>query len=125
MFATGCKWSDSEPGFVCLTFSQVHGLLHVLDYDHELGPSASQEMEEEENRILNSLGWKGKGLIYAATIEDGLSFKDSKTGNGNLSMSVESGKSFTEAMLSEEKNHHPYVMAVTVDLVLALKHRIV
>lgn len=70
-------------------------MLHVLDYDHELGPSASKEMEEEENRILNSLGWKGKGLISAATIEDGLSFKDSKTSNGNLSMSVESGKSFT------------------------------
>ena len=53
---------------------QVHGLLHVLDYDHELGPEASQEMEEEEGRISSKLGWKGKGLINATAVavEDGL-----------------------------------------------------
>lgn len=45
----------------------VHGLLHVLDYDHELGPEASEEMEEEENRILSALGWKVKGLIHATS----------------------------------------------------------
>lgn len=45
----------------------VHGLLHVLDYDHELGPEASKEMEEEENRILSALGWKTKGLIHHAS----------------------------------------------------------
>lgn len=45
----------------------VHGLLHVLDYDHELGPEASNEMEEEENRILSALGWKVKGLIHATS----------------------------------------------------------
>lgn len=45
----------------------VHGLLHVLDYDHELGPEASEEMEEEENRILTALGWKSKGLIHASS----------------------------------------------------------
>lgn len=44
----------------------VHGLLHVLDYDHELGPEAEKEMEEEENRILSVLGWKVKGLIHAS-----------------------------------------------------------
>ena len=47
---------------------QVHGLLHVLDYDHELGPEALQEMEEEEGRILSKLGWKGKGLINATAV---------------------------------------------------------
>jgi rRNA maturation RNase YbeY len=41
----------------------VHGLLHVLDYDHELGPEASKEMEDEENRIVAALGWQSKGLI--------------------------------------------------------------
>lgn len=46
----------------------VHGLLHVLDYDHELGPEASKEMEEEENRILSALGWKVKGLIYSSSV---------------------------------------------------------
>ncbi|CAM6095501.1 unnamed protein product [Calypogeia fissa] len=47
----------------------VHGLLHVLGYDHELGPEYSQEMEEKETQILNELGWKGQGLITAATHE--------------------------------------------------------
>eukprot|EP00249_Psilotum_nudum_P020282 c27635_g1_i3 orf=85-1410(+) len=41
----------------------VHGLLHVLGYDHEEGPDASKEMEDQESHILMNLGWKGKGLI--------------------------------------------------------------
>lgn len=45
----------------------VHGLLHVLDYDHELGPEACEEMEAEENRILSALGWKSGGLIHASS----------------------------------------------------------
>ncbi|KAL4590227.1 hypothetical protein LXL04_003153 [Taraxacum kok-saghyz] len=40
--------------------SQVHGLLHLFGYDHELSEEAEAEMEEEEERILKNLGWKGK-----------------------------------------------------------------
>ncbi|CAH1451656.1 unnamed protein product [Lactuca virosa] len=45
----------------------VHGLLHLLGFDHELNEEAEAEMEEEEERLLKSLGWKGKGLIQSAS----------------------------------------------------------
>lgn len=44
----------------------VHGLLHLLGYDHELGPAEHQEMAEAEARVLGRLGWAGQGLIAAA-----------------------------------------------------------
>lgn len=47
----------------------VHGLLHVLGYDHEEGPEAAEEMEKEELRILKGLGWNSKGLITASSID--------------------------------------------------------
>jgi hypothetical protein len=45
---------------------QVHGLLHLLGFDHELSEEAEQEMEKEEEHILNTLEWRGKGLIKSA-----------------------------------------------------------
>ncbi|KAF5461649.1 hypothetical protein F2P56_017727 [Juglans regia] len=44
----------------------VHGLLHLLGFDHEISEEAEAEMEKEEERLLKSLGWKGKGLIQSA-----------------------------------------------------------
>ncbi|TVU33138.1 hypothetical protein EJB05_24924 [Eragrostis curvula] len=44
----------------------VHGLLHLLGFDHELGQEAEEEMEKEEEHILSTLEWKGKGLIRSA-----------------------------------------------------------
>ncbi|VVB09029.1 unnamed protein product [Arabis nemorensis] len=44
----------------------IHGLLHLLGFDHEIGEEAEKEMEEEEELLLKSLGWKGKGLIQSA-----------------------------------------------------------
>ncbi|KAL3500626.1 hypothetical protein ACH5RR_039719 [Cinchona calisaya] len=44
----------------------VHGLLHLLGFDHEISDEAEAEMEKEEEHLLNSLGWKGKGLIQSA-----------------------------------------------------------
>ncbi|KQJ94117.1 hypothetical protein BRADI_3g08610v3 [Brachypodium distachyon] len=44
----------------------VHGLLHLLGFDHELSKEAEEEMEKEEEHILNTLEWKGKGLIRSA-----------------------------------------------------------
>lgn len=49
-----------------LAFLQVHGLLHLLGFDHELSEEAEAEMEKEEELLLKSLGWKGKGLIQSA-----------------------------------------------------------
>ncbi|XP_065849126.1 endoribonuclease YBEY, chloroplastic isoform X3 [Euphorbia lathyris] len=53
----------------------VHGLLHLLGFDHEISEEAETEMEKEEELLLKSLGWKGKGLIQSAY--------DTET-NGNL-----------------------------------------
>ncbi|KAL2544861.1 haloacid dehalogenase-like hydrolase family protein [Forsythia ovata] len=44
----------------------VHGLLHLLGFDHELSDEAEEEMEKEEELLLKSLGWQGKGLIQSA-----------------------------------------------------------
>ncbi|KAG2691909.1 hypothetical protein I3760_08G028000 [Carya illinoinensis] len=44
----------------------VHGLLHLLGFDHEISEEAEAEMEKEEERLLKSLRWKGKGLIQSA-----------------------------------------------------------
>ncbi|XP_072995436.1 endoribonuclease YBEY, chloroplastic-like isoform X1 [Typha latifolia] len=41
----------------------VHGLLHLLGFDHEISDEAELEMEKEEELVLKSLEWKGKGLI--------------------------------------------------------------
>ncbi|KAJ8476683.1 hypothetical protein OPV22_020410 [Ensete ventricosum] len=41
----------------------VHGLLHLLGFDHEISHEAEAEMEKEEELILRKLGWNGKGLI--------------------------------------------------------------
>lgn len=44
----------------------VHGLLHLLGFDHEISEEAEVEMEREEEILLKSLDWKGKGLIKSA-----------------------------------------------------------
>ncbi|XP_027331314.1 endoribonuclease YBEY, chloroplastic [Abrus precatorius] len=44
----------------------IHGLLHLLGFDHEISEEAEVEMEREEELLLESLGWKGKGLIKSA-----------------------------------------------------------
>ncbi|KAK9742072.1 hypothetical protein RND81_03G146500 [Saponaria officinalis] len=44
----------------------VHGLLHLLGFDHEISEQAEEEMEKEEETLLTNLGWKGKGLIKSA-----------------------------------------------------------
>lgn len=44
----------------------VHGLLHLLGFDHEISDEAEAEMEKEEELLLKCLGWKGKGLIQSA-----------------------------------------------------------
>ncbi|GMI97963.1 YbeY endoribonuclease [Hibiscus trionum] len=44
----------------------VHGLLHLLGFDHEISEDAEEEMEKEEEFVLKNLGWKGKGLIRSA-----------------------------------------------------------
>lgn len=37
-----------------------------MGFDHEISDEAEVEMEKEEELVLKSLGWKGKGLIQSA-----------------------------------------------------------
>ncbi|KAA8496386.1 Endoribonuclease YbeY [Porphyridium purpureum] len=41
----------------------VHGLLHLLGYDHELGDAEYEEMAAAEAELLSRLHWPGYGLI--------------------------------------------------------------
>ncbi len=38
----------------------VHGLLHLLGHDHELGEAESQRMQEREDELLSGLGYAGR-----------------------------------------------------------------
>ena len=38
----------------------VHGLLHLLGLDHELGEAEEAEMRDKEEALLASLGYKGR-----------------------------------------------------------------
>ncbi|KAL9265255.1 Endoribonuclease YBEY, chloroplastic-like protein [Drosera capensis] len=44
----------------------IHGLLHLLGFDHEISMEAEAEMEKQEELLLKSLDWKGNGLIKSA-----------------------------------------------------------
>jgi probable rRNA maturation factor len=39
----------------------VHGILHLLGYDHEDAPSAATEMQAKEEEVLARLGWGNEG----------------------------------------------------------------
>lgn len=43
----------------------VHGLLHLLGFDHELGPEAAKVMADQEAMLMSQQGWEGQGLIDA------------------------------------------------------------
>lgn len=48
-----------------LRILMVHGLLHLLGYDHEESHDAHVEMAAAERKLLGRLGWRGEGLIDA------------------------------------------------------------
>lgn len=65
------------------SYLQVHGLLHLLGFDHEISDEAEVEMEKEEENLLKSLGWKGKGLIQSAYDAEISSHSHSENPDGN------------------------------------------
>ena len=48
----------------------VHGVLHLLGYNHEETEEEHAEMAAAERKLLTRLGWRGAGLIDAATDVD-------------------------------------------------------
>ncbi|GFR40334.1 hypothetical protein Agub_g876, partial [Astrephomene gubernaculifera] len=48
----------------------VHGLLHLVGWDHEAGREAHRAMAAAEGEVLAGLGWRGAGLIAAAGEEE-------------------------------------------------------
>lgn len=58
--------------------------MHLLGFDHELSDEAEAEMEAEEERLLKSLGWKGKGLIQSALNAEDDEIPLPKTSDGIL-----------------------------------------
>jgi len=49
-----------------LRILMVHGVLHLLGYDHDESEAEHAEMAAAERKLLTRLGWKGEGLIDAA-----------------------------------------------------------
>ncbi|MFT5584839.1 MAG: rRNA maturation RNase YbeY, partial [Cognaticolwellia sp.] len=50
-----------------LRILMVHGLLHLLGYDHETSQEDLLEMAEAEGRLMDKLDWQGSGLIERVT----------------------------------------------------------
>jgi rRNA maturation RNase YbeY len=44
----------------------VHGMLHLLGFDHERDRAAHEEMAARETELMGRLGWRGTGLIEQA-----------------------------------------------------------
>ena len=44
----------------------VHGLLHLIGFDHEHDPDEAAEMRVEERRVLDALGLDGASLVERA-----------------------------------------------------------
>eukprot|EP00873_Tetraselmis_striata_P020150 jgi/Tetstr1/440414/TSEL_028748.t1 len=63
----------------------VHGVFHLLGYDHELGRAQMLEMAEKEVECFRALGWSGRGLITRVEEEAG--------GNGVPDAAESSGSS--------------------------------
>jgi rRNA maturation RNase YbeY len=49
----------------------LHGLLHLLGFDHEAGPEAAEDMARQEVALLEEVGWEGKGLVEMAALGEG------------------------------------------------------
>lgn len=41
----------------------LHGLLHLVGHDHELGPDEEANMARQEQQIMQNLGWKVSCMI--------------------------------------------------------------
>jgi hypothetical protein len=70
----------------------VHGLLHLVGFDHEQGEQQLQAMAQQEASLLEQLDWEGSGLISLVAQQDdvGGSRDSSMTGTPSSSSSSSS-----------------------------------
>ena len=64
----------------------LHGLLHLLGWDHELGPLEADIMAAAERRLLAELGWQGDGLISIASTAAGGGTSTAVAADGEVSL---------------------------------------
>jgi len=65
----------------------LHGLLHLLGWDHELGPEEADSMAAAERQLLAELGWQGSGLISAGNAATDSSTSAAAAADGEVSNS--------------------------------------
>ena len=58
----------------------LHGLLHLLGWDHELGLADADRMAAAERRLIAELGWQGDGLIGSV----GVAVEEGESATGSL-----------------------------------------
>jgi hypothetical protein len=71
----------------------VHGLLHLVGFDHEQGEQQLQSMAAQEAGLLRQLGWEGSGLISLAAEQDDTDSGLGSSGPGQQSDSSSSSSS--------------------------------
>jgi hypothetical protein len=76
----------------------VHGLLHLVGFDHEQGEQQLQVMAQQEAALLSELGWEGSGLISLASQEL------STSTTAVLEPSSSSGSSSAGSVLSDDSD---------------------
>lgn len=52
---------------------KIHGILHLIGFDHETGDEEEKEMMGEEVRLMSLLKWRGKGLIENSKTQESAS----------------------------------------------------
>lgn len=82
-------------------------MLHLLGFDHEISDVAEAEMEEEEELLLKSLGWKGKGLIRSAYDADTNASTHMENTDGNFN------GTYCLYILFESSDKHPSWLATS------------
>lgn len=84
----------------------VHGLLHLVGYDHEDGPEGEKAMADEERRVLAALGWAGEGLIGGSQQPQGPlagSGRASESGGDGVEEAAGAGRSTAAATAAASK----------------------
>jgi len=61
----------------------VHGLLHLVGFDHEQGEQQLLDMAQQEASLLEQLGWEGSGLISLVSSQDQTSSTASSSSNSD------------------------------------------